>query len=225
MAANSSAMVKETLAERSIDKWIARATTPRGAAVVIATVTTTITVVTGLLMTLIDHDNFPSLGTGLWWAVQTVTTVGYGDRVPESAAGQLLAALVMLLGDRLHHGDHRGHHQHVRLPVELAASGPARGSVGGATGADRGAPRADRSRAARAPVAPSGPHESGYGGDRPSPWEPRGNIGQKTGVNGNRPARRGKRPYAGAFQPLPTPRHPSRRHSGARGRSSNPAAP
>ena len=98
MAANSAAMPKETLVERSIDKWIARATTPRGAAVVIATVTTTITVVTGLLMTLIDHDNFPSLGTGLWWAVQTVTTVGYGDRVPESAAGQLLAALVMLLG-------------------------------------------------------------------------------------------------------------------------------
>ena len=91
-------MVGETRFERRIDKWIARATTPRGAAVVIATVTTAITVVTGLLMTFIDHDNFPSLGTGLWWAVQTVTTVGYGDRVPESAAGQLLAALVMLLG-------------------------------------------------------------------------------------------------------------------------------
>jgi voltage-gated potassium channel Kch len=91
-------MVTESLLERRIDKWIARATTPRGAAVVIATVTTVITVVTGLLMTLIDNDNFPSLGTGLWWAVQTVTTVGYGDRVPESAAGQLLAALVMLLG-------------------------------------------------------------------------------------------------------------------------------
>ncbi len=91
-------MVGETRFERRIDKWIARATTPRGAAVVIATVTTVITVVTGLLMTLIDHDNFPSLGTGLWWAIQTVTTVGYGDRVPESTAGQILAALVMLLG-------------------------------------------------------------------------------------------------------------------------------
>ena len=91
-------MVGETRFERRIDKWIARATTPRGAAVVIATVTTVITVVTGLLMTLIDQDNFPSLGTGLWWAVQTVTTVGYGDHVPESAGGQILAALVMLLG-------------------------------------------------------------------------------------------------------------------------------
>jgi voltage-gated potassium channel len=46
----------------------------------------------------VDHDNFPSLGSGLWWAVQTVTTVGYGDNVPTNVTGQLLAALVMLLG-------------------------------------------------------------------------------------------------------------------------------
>ena len=49
-------------------------------------------------MTVVDQDNFPSLGSGLWWAVQTVTTVGYGDNVPTTSAGQLLAALVMLLG-------------------------------------------------------------------------------------------------------------------------------
>ena len=65
---------------------------------VIATVTTTITVAAGLLMTVIDHKGFPSLGSGLWWAVQTVTTVGYGDHVPETTTGQLLAAFVMLLG-------------------------------------------------------------------------------------------------------------------------------
>jgi len=77
---------------------LARATTPRGAGVVIATVSTSITVAAGLLMTVVDGDNFPSLGSGLWWGVQTVTTVGYGDRVPTTVAGQLLAALVMLLG-------------------------------------------------------------------------------------------------------------------------------
>lgn len=49
-------------------------------------------------MTVIDPSGFPTIGSGLWWAVQTVTTVGYGDRVPETAAGQLVAALVMLLG-------------------------------------------------------------------------------------------------------------------------------
>lgn len=91
-------MDRENRAERQLDSLIARAATPRTAAVVIATVTTTITVAAGVLMSVIDHKGFPSLGSGLWWAVQTVTTVGYGDHVPETAVGQVLAAVVMLLG-------------------------------------------------------------------------------------------------------------------------------
>ena len=84
--------------ERRLDKWVARATTPRGAAIVIATVSTVITVGAGLLVTLVDGQNFPSIGSGLWWGVQTVTTVGYGDNVPTNLAGRLVAVLVMLLG-------------------------------------------------------------------------------------------------------------------------------
>jgi voltage-gated potassium channel len=91
-------MAVETRVERRLDRLIAHAENPRTAAVVIASVTTTITVAAGVLMTVIDHEGFPSVGSGLWWAVQTVTTVGYGDHVPETAAGQILAAVVMLLG-------------------------------------------------------------------------------------------------------------------------------
>ena len=91
-------MADETRLERWLDRVFARATTPRGAGVVIATATTSMTVLAGLLMTVVDHDNFPSLGSGLWWAVQTVTTVGYGDDVPTTVSGQLVAVLVMLLG-------------------------------------------------------------------------------------------------------------------------------
>jgi voltage-gated potassium channel len=91
-------MAEETRLERKLDKWVARATTPRGAAVVIATVTATITVGAGILMTLVDHERFPSIGSGLWWAAQTVTTVGYGDDVPGSFTGRLLAVGVMLVG-------------------------------------------------------------------------------------------------------------------------------
>jgi voltage-gated potassium channel len=91
-------MATETRLERRLDRLIAHAENPRKAAFVIASVTTTITVVAALLMTVIDHDGFPSVGSGLWWAVQTVTTVGYGDRVPTTAAGQIVAAVVMLLG-------------------------------------------------------------------------------------------------------------------------------
>jgi voltage-gated potassium channel len=91
-------MANETRLERWLDRMLARATTPRGAVVVIATATTSLTVLAGLLMTVLDHDSFPSLGSGLWWAVQTVTTVGYGDHVPTTVSGQVVAALVMLLG-------------------------------------------------------------------------------------------------------------------------------
>jgi len=91
-------MARQTKLERWIDRQLRRTQSPRQAAVVIAVVSTSITLIAGLLMTVIDHRNFPSLGSGLWWAVQTVTTVGYGDRVPTSVGGQLLAALVMLLG-------------------------------------------------------------------------------------------------------------------------------
>ena len=36
------------------------------------------------------------VGSTLWWAVQTVTTVGYGDVVPHATAGRVLALVVMV---------------------------------------------------------------------------------------------------------------------------------
>jgi voltage-gated potassium channel len=89
---------EETRLERWLDRAIDRAATPRGGATVIAAITTIATVVSGLLMTAVDPKNFTTVGLSLWWAVQTVTTVGYGDHVPTNAGGMLVAALVMLLG-------------------------------------------------------------------------------------------------------------------------------
>ena len=97
-ARSPSAMPGQTKLERWLDREIARAATPRGAAGVIAVATTGITFGAALLMTVVDHENFPSLGSGLWWAAQTVTTVGYGDDVPTTFKGQLIAVLVMLFG-------------------------------------------------------------------------------------------------------------------------------
>ena len=91
-------MDQEARIEGWIDRKLERATRPRQAAAIIATVSTVITVVSGLLMTVVDHHSFPSLGSGLWWAVQTVTTVGYGDYVPENVVGRIVATLVMLGG-------------------------------------------------------------------------------------------------------------------------------
>jgi voltage-gated potassium channel len=50
---------------------------------------------------LVEGDENPSvgsLGTALWWAVVTATTVGYGDVSPVSTEGRLIAVLLMLTG-------------------------------------------------------------------------------------------------------------------------------
>lgn len=43
-------------------------------------------------------DNFASIGHSLWWAVATLTTVGYGDVYPITAAGKILSAIIALVG-------------------------------------------------------------------------------------------------------------------------------
>jgi len=70
----------------------------QGAWAAAAIVTLTVTVIAGLLIRVTDPSTFPNIGLGLWWAVQTTTTVGYGDIVPTSVAGRLIAAFVMLVG-------------------------------------------------------------------------------------------------------------------------------
>jgi voltage-gated potassium channel len=72
--------------------------TARRAARIIAAVTVSITIISGVLMHFTDGKTFPTAGAGLWWAIQTVTTVGYGDLVPTSTVGRLVAALVMVAG-------------------------------------------------------------------------------------------------------------------------------
>ena len=49
-------------------------------------------------MWLVDPRDFDNVGVGLWWAVQTVTTVGYGDNPPVTPAGRVIGAVVMLFG-------------------------------------------------------------------------------------------------------------------------------
>ena len=44
------------------------------------------------------HSEIDTLGDALWWAMTTVTTVGYGDLRPVSAEGRLVAVALMLAG-------------------------------------------------------------------------------------------------------------------------------
>lgn len=72
--------------------------TARRAAGIIAAFTVVITVVGGVLERILDHQEYPTIGKGLWLALQTVTTVGYGDVTPKHATGRFIAAVVMLAG-------------------------------------------------------------------------------------------------------------------------------
>jgi voltage-gated potassium channel len=57
-----------------------------------------VSIACALLARLIAEDDFPTFGRALWWAVQTVTTVGYGDVTPSSTEGRLVAAILMIVG-------------------------------------------------------------------------------------------------------------------------------
>src|SRR5262245_24683728 len=55
-------------------------------------------IASGILMRIVDHKDFPTIGVALWWAAQTVTTVGYGDVTPVEPAGRIVATGLMIVG-------------------------------------------------------------------------------------------------------------------------------
>jgi voltage-gated potassium channel len=65
---------------------------------VVALVTVFIVVVAGAAQATVNAGEFPSVWDGIWWAVVTVTTVGYGDLYPVTVQGRLIGMGVMLLG-------------------------------------------------------------------------------------------------------------------------------
>lgn len=63
---------------------------------------TLVAVVCGFLIVPIERQNpFSTIQTyedGLWWSIQTLTTVGYGDVTPSTSIGRLLGILMQLVG-------------------------------------------------------------------------------------------------------------------------------
>ncbi len=77
-------------------RFLRKPVTVRSAASIIVTSTAVIVVGSGLLMRALDHKEYPNIFIGMWWAIQTVTTVGYGDVTPKDVAGRIVASFVML---------------------------------------------------------------------------------------------------------------------------------
>lgn len=67
---------------------------------VFLTLVMSIAVVMGALLYLIEGEasGFTSIPRGMYWAVVTMTTVGYGDIAPETVLGQIAAGALMVLG-------------------------------------------------------------------------------------------------------------------------------
>jgi Ion channel len=57
-----------------------------------------IALVAAAAIRLVDRAEFPTYGDGLWWAIVTLGTVGYGDLVPHNSWGRAVGGLVILFG-------------------------------------------------------------------------------------------------------------------------------
>jgi voltage-gated potassium channel len=84
--------------ERRMARFLREPVSVRNAASVIVGATFVLVVASGVAMRVLDHREYSSIWLGMWWALQTVTTVGYGDVTPKNPAGRIVGAIVMLEG-------------------------------------------------------------------------------------------------------------------------------
>jgi voltage-gated potassium channel len=91
-------MGRWNIVERRVARFLKEPPSIREAAGVIVTATAVVVVGAGFLISLVDGEEYPNLGVGMWWALQTVTTVGYGDVTPREVSGRIVAGAVMFYG-------------------------------------------------------------------------------------------------------------------------------
>lgn len=82
--------------EHRIDRFRADPASIRNATLVIVSVTTASVILGALVMWIFADRDFPDYWTALWFTLQTVTTVGYGDVTPDTPVGRVMAGIVMI---------------------------------------------------------------------------------------------------------------------------------
>jgi voltage-gated potassium channel len=84
--------------ERRISRYQQQPVSVRNAVRVIVGASVAVVLASAALMRFIDQSEYPHYGRALWWAMQTIPTVGYGDVTPAHTSGRLIATVVMLWG-------------------------------------------------------------------------------------------------------------------------------
>jgi voltage-gated potassium channel Kch len=87
-----------TRRERILERAETKPPTLWRALTIIIVATLVFVVLGAVAMRLVEPEIFPNMGDALWFSVVTVSTVGYGDIVPESGAGRIVASVIMIFG-------------------------------------------------------------------------------------------------------------------------------
>jgi voltage-gated potassium channel len=80
-----------------IDRRVAKIVNARSVTLGLATTFLLLSLVAAVVIRLVDHHDFPSIGLAVWWSLQTVTTVGYGDIVPTTDVGRVIGGAELVL--------------------------------------------------------------------------------------------------------------------------------
>jgi voltage-gated potassium channel len=96
-------MPRETSIRETLLGWVRgraqrRGLRPRDASILITLVWLVAIVAFGVLERIVEPETFPTVWLGMWWALETVTTVGYGDVVPLTTAGKIIGSFLLLGG-------------------------------------------------------------------------------------------------------------------------------
>ena len=91
-------VARPSLIERRLSRFMREPPSVRTAAAVIVTATAVVVALGGVLTRVLDHQEYSNIWVGMWWALQTVTTVGYGDVTPQHPSGRIIATVAMLQG-------------------------------------------------------------------------------------------------------------------------------
>src|SRR4051812_36401524 len=90
---------REDAIERAVEKVIGRrGLRPRYAAYLVIALWMIAVFAFGTLQRVADPKPYPTIFDSWWWAIQTVTTVGYGDNVPQQPLGKVVASVLMIGG-------------------------------------------------------------------------------------------------------------------------------